>query len=167
ANGGRLESYSWPIPSLSATDFQTLKPSGPGWFLVGDAAGLVDPITREGIYFALLSAQWAADALTATAADPSARYASMGQEAIGLDLARAARLKESFFKPQFTHLLIDALSRSAAIAAVMADLIAGRLEYRSLNWRLVRTLEIRIGARLFLSGFRKGQAVEHGSAAAP
>src|SRR5262249_18497598 len=113
------------------------------------------------------SAQWAADALTATAADPSARYASMVQDAIGLDLARAARLKESFFKPQFTHLLIDALSRSAAIAAVMADLIAGRLEYRSLNCRLVTRLKFRMGARLSLGGFRRGRAAEPGSAAAP
>jgi geranylgeranyl reductase family protein len=32
--------------------------------LVGDAAGLVDPITGEGIYFALLSSQYASDAIT-------------------------------------------------------------------------------------------------------
>ena len=30
--------------------------AGPGWLTVGDAAGLVDPITREGIFFALQSA---------------------------------------------------------------------------------------------------------------
>src|SRR5215831_15398342 len=36
--------YSWPIPSLSAKSFGTLTTSGPGWCLVGDAAGLVDPI---------------------------------------------------------------------------------------------------------------------------
>ncbi|PWT85616.1 MAG: hypothetical protein C5B57_02605 [Blastocatellia bacterium] len=168
AEGARLESYSWPIPSLSATDFQTLKPSGPHWVFVGDAAGLVDPITREGIYFALLSAQCAADALTSAAPDPSSWYASAVQDSIGRDLARAARLKESFFKPQFTHLLIDALSHSPAIAAVMADLIAGRLKYGALKWRLVKTLEIGVGARLFLSGLRNRHELEHvGSAADP
>ena len=44
-----LDPYSWPIPSLSPGDFETLDVAGQGWLLVGDAAGLVDPITREGI----------------------------------------------------------------------------------------------------------------------
>ena len=38
---------------------------GHDWCVVGDAAGLVDPITREGIYFALASGAWAADAAIA------------------------------------------------------------------------------------------------------
>ena len=50
---------------------------GPGWMLLGDAAGLVDPLTREGIYYALLSAQWAADALaTASSERAASLYAS-------------------------------------------------------------------------------------------
>ena len=52
ADGARLEPYSWPIPSLGASDFDTVALAGPRWALAGDAAGLVDPITREGIYFA-------------------------------------------------------------------------------------------------------------------
>ena len=51
------------IPSLSARDFEALKPACDRCCLVGDAAGLVDPVTREGIYFALHSAQFAADAI--------------------------------------------------------------------------------------------------------
>jgi flavin-dependent dehydrogenase len=34
--------------------------AGPGWFLVGDAAGFVDPFTGEGIHRALVSAELAA-----------------------------------------------------------------------------------------------------------
>ena len=56
ADGARLEPYAWPIPSLSSNDFLSLDLAGPGWLTVGDAAGLVDPITREGIFFALQSA---------------------------------------------------------------------------------------------------------------
>jgi geranylgeranyl reductase family protein len=37
--------------------------AGPGWMLVGDAAGFVDPFTGEGIFRALRSARAAADAL--------------------------------------------------------------------------------------------------------
>ena len=35
--------------------------------LLGDAAGLVDPLTREGIYYALLSGLWAAEAIAGDA----------------------------------------------------------------------------------------------------
>src|SRR2546422_5845440 len=93
ASGARLESYSWPIPSLTARGFETLTVAGPRWFLVGDAAGLVDPITREGIYFALLSGQWAADALLSDAANPSRCYAERVRDEIAAELARAARFK--------------------------------------------------------------------------
>jgi flavin-dependent dehydrogenase len=37
--------------------------AGPGWLLVGDAAGFLDPFTGEGIHRALVSARLAADAL--------------------------------------------------------------------------------------------------------
>src|SRR5262245_56614138 len=63
ADHATLDAYAWPIPSLGAQDLARLAPAGPRWCLVGDAAGLVDPITREGIFFALASAGWAADVL--------------------------------------------------------------------------------------------------------
>ncbi len=69
----RLERYSWPIPSLTSGALQRETPAGPGWLLLGDAAGLVDPITREGIYFALESAEHAAASLLA-GSDPAAAY---------------------------------------------------------------------------------------------
>ena len=37
--------------------------SGPGWVLVGDAFGFLDPIYSSGIYLALKSGEWAADAV--------------------------------------------------------------------------------------------------------
>jgi geranylgeranyl reductase family protein len=148
AAGARLEPYSWPIPSLPAADFAALAPSGPGWYLIGDAAGLVDPITREGIYFALLSAQWTADAILSGAAAAPQQYARRVREDIGADLGRAARFKELFFRPRFTRLLIEALQHSAGIRAVMADLVAGQQDYAGLKWRLVKTLRPGLAARL-------------------
>ena len=133
---------------MSAADFAALSPSGPGWYLIGDAAGLVDPITREGIYFALLSAQWAADAILSGAAAAPQDYARRVREEIGADLGRAARFKELFFRPRFTRLLIDALQHSAGIRAVMADLVAGQQDYAGLKWRLVKTLRPGLAARL-------------------
>ena len=47
--------------------------AGPGWLLVGDAAGFVDPFTGEGIHRALRSARAAAAAI-GTGADPGRAY---------------------------------------------------------------------------------------------
>jgi geranylgeranyl reductase family protein len=145
ADGARLEPYSWPIPSLSAADLDAVELAGPRWALIGDAAGLVDPITREGIFFALVSGGCIADALMAS--DPSARYtARLRDEAIA-ELARAARLKAGFFRPAFTGLMMRALMESPAVRSVMADLVAGRQDYASLKWRLLKTFELGLAWR--------------------
>ncbi len=39
------------------------RPAGPGFLLVGDAAGFLDPLSGEGIHRALVSAEMAADAI--------------------------------------------------------------------------------------------------------
>jgi geranylgeranyl reductase family protein len=158
AEGARLEAYSWPIPSLRLCDLETLEPAGPGWLLVGDAAGLVDPITREGIYFALLSAERAAAAIQSSDAEPWRGYVSRVRQDIGVELTGAARLKSRFFHPAFTRLVIDALRQSASIRAVMGDLISGRQGYSDLKWRLVKTLQLGVAARLFAGGAQQAGA---------
>jgi geranylgeranyl reductase family protein len=145
AEGARLEPYSWPIPSLSARDLDAVELTGPRWALAGDAAGLVDPITREGIFFALASGQWIADALLA--GDAAGRYTSQVRDEAISELARAARLKAGFFRPAFTGLMMRALMESGAIRAVMADLVAGRQSYASLQWRLLKTFEFGLAWR--------------------
>ena len=63
--GRRCDSIAGAVPlghrvtrRAGATD-----PDGPGWLLVGDAAGFLDPFTGEGIHRALVSAELAARAL--------------------------------------------------------------------------------------------------------
>ena len=149
ADGAQLEVYSWPIPALTPEGFDRVVVSGPGWMTVGDAAGLVDPITREGIFFALQSGLFAAEALMSGSADAAARrYADRVRAEIVDDLRHAATLKAGFFRPEFTHLLNDALASSAPVRAVMADLIAGIQPYRSLRRRLLGTCEFVLAWRL-------------------
>jgi flavin-dependent dehydrogenase len=145
ADGATLEPYSWPIPSLAAPDFDTLELAGPQWALTGDAAGLVDPITREGIFYAIASGQWIADTIAAN--QPAASYASRVRDEAIAELAGAARLKAGFFRPAFTGLMMRALIESAAIRAVMADLVAGRQSYATLKWRLLKTFELGLAWR--------------------
>ena len=149
AGDARLEVYSWPIPALTPRGFDRTVSSGPGWMTVGDAAGLVDPITREGIFFALQSGAFAAEALLSGSVDAAARrYSDRVRAEIVDDLRFAATLKAGFFRPEFTHLLNDALASSAPVRAVMADLIAGTQPYRSLRRRLLGTCEFVLAWRL-------------------
>jgi flavin-dependent dehydrogenase len=145
--------YSWPIPSPSAERIGRQPTSGRRWLLLGDAAGLVDPITREGIYFALASGAAAAAAFAE--ADPAGAYDLRIRDELHPELRRAARLKDAFFRPRFTRLLLDALESSAAIHGVMVDLIAGRQPYDTLKRRLLGTLEFGLMARVL---FGRGAA---------
>ena len=140
ARGRPRRRYAWPIPSLTASAIEREQPSGDGWMLLGDAAGLVDPITREGIFFALRSGILAAEALSTSS--PAATYGERVRDELHDELRRAARLKAGFYRPRFTRLLIDALEQSPAIREVMVDLVAGRQPYRGLKTRLLKTLEV-------------------------
>jgi flavin-dependent dehydrogenase len=138
-----LERYSWPIPSLRERTLESERPSGPRWMLLGDAAGMVDPITREGIFFALVSGEAAADSLL-EAGDAAASYLQRVRSLVYEELTRAARLKARFFNPRFTGLLLRALEESAAIRRIMTDLVAGHQPYRGLRRRLLGTLQVRL-----------------------
>jgi geranylgeranyl reductase family protein len=52
-----------PIRGASPIGHRVARAAGPGWMLVGDAAGFIDPFTGEGIYRALRSARAAAASL--------------------------------------------------------------------------------------------------------
>jgi menaquinone-9 beta-reductase len=52
-----------PIRGAAPIGHRVARTAGPGWLLIGDAAGFVDPFTGEGIHRALRSARAAADAI--------------------------------------------------------------------------------------------------------
>jgi geranylgeranyl reductase family protein len=68
------------IRGASPIGHRVARSAGPGWLLVGDAAGFVDPFTGEGIYRALRSARLGAEALADdwTRADDRYRHARRG-----------------------------------------------------------------------------------------
>jgi geranylgeranyl reductase family protein len=65
AVAARLEGRSrlTPIRGASPIGHRVARAAGPGWLLIGDAAGFIDPFTGEGIYRALRSARAAGEAL--------------------------------------------------------------------------------------------------------
>ena len=54
-----------PIRGVAPIGHRVSTAAGPGWLLIGDAAGFVDPFTGEGIHRALRSARAAAAAIMA------------------------------------------------------------------------------------------------------
>jgi menaquinone-9 beta-reductase len=63
-----------PIRGASPIGHRVSRAAGPGWMLVGDAAGFIDPFTGEGIYRALRSARAASEALAEGQEGADERY---------------------------------------------------------------------------------------------
>lgn len=135
---GRRE-YGHPIPLLRAEDHEHPERfGGADWALCGDAAGLVDPITGEGIHYALYSGELAARTLLRDGS-LAAYPAGLAREVLS-ELRLADRYAGRFYQPGFTDALVDVCRRSPAFRRVVADVMTGRLSYRSLRRRALMAL---------------------------
>ncbi|MGO9013052.1 MAG: FAD-dependent oxidoreductase [Bryobacteraceae bacterium] len=140
--------YSHLLPSLDSGSWQANRVAGDGWMAVGDSAGLVDPLTGEGLYYAIRSADLAARALLAEVGDLTAKlahYRALLQRDFAADLEFGARLAKRFFVGRFlcgavTQRMVDFTSRSPRFSLIMQDLFAGRQPYAGLKRRLLRNL---------------------------
>jgi flavin-dependent dehydrogenase len=128
--------YAHTIPSPSTDTGSILEISGPRWALVGDAAALADPITGEGIHYALRSALVLADTLREEGSP--ARYPERALEGFGRELVKAASIHDRFYAPGFARRMVRYAARSEAIRRVMGDLVLGEQGYLGLRRRLLR-----------------------------
>ncbi|GGK73716.1 geranylgeranyl hydrogenase BchP [Sphaerisporangium melleum] len=87
--------------------------------LAGDAAGLVNPLTGEGIYYALLSGRLAGEAAVEAAANPLAAYRRKLAQALGRHLRTTDLLSRAAQSPGF----IDAAIATAARRKEVFDLL--------------------------------------------
>ena len=131
----KVKRYSALIPSFRETTLERLVAEGPGWALCGDALGLVDPITREGIISAIETARGLAGALS-SGVTPR-RYTHFVQTEILPEIRHATRLKSRFFRPQFTELMVEYAERSEAIRKILSDLVSGHISYDRLKQNLL------------------------------
>lgn len=53
----------FPVKTTKDFSYRTKQSAGPGWVLVGDALGFLDPIYSSGVFLALKSGEQAADAI--------------------------------------------------------------------------------------------------------
>jgi flavin-dependent dehydrogenase len=133
------ERYAARIPGLSAKTWDTRRASGEGWALLGDAAGFADPVTGEGIYYALRSAELFAQ--TYLSGDPSA-YEARWREDFGRELRRAAEMRRRFYGnfwgAPFTERMIDLGRAHPGIRRVLGELVAGDQGYLNLKRKLAQ-----------------------------
>jgi geranylgeranyl reductase family protein len=134
------EFYSAPVPCLGPMAWKKNQISGDRWALIGDAAGLVDPITGEGIYYAFRSAQILAE----TIGRPEL-YAAKVEMEIGRELARAARMYKRFYRGRFLGAdfkkrTVQLSGRSRTLKAILGNLISGNQSYLSLKKKLVLSI---------------------------
>jgi flavin-dependent dehydrogenase len=139
-NGARF--YSHILPSLRPQTFETLEVCGKDWAMIGDSAGLVDPITGEGLYYALRSAELCAGALLTGRPED---YRALLEEEVLPELKLAARVSERFYRGQVfgdsvLEQMVSLTARSASFCDLMSDLFAGIQGYRDLRARLYRIL---------------------------
>jgi flavin-dependent dehydrogenase len=138
----RLEDrFSHLLPALDSTSWRSIALAGEQWAMVGDSAGLVDPLTGEGIYFAMRSGELLAEALRAGS---PAVYAETVWREFGERLALGARLAPRFYHGKFlgrssTTRLVEFCSRSPAFMALLQDLFEGSQSYTGLASRVYRT----------------------------
>jgi len=132
--------YSALIPSLRSQSLRGNQFHGDGWALVGDAAGFADPITCEGIYYALRSGELLAGALIEGHA---ASYADRCREDFAADFIHGAELFEKFYAGEFLGSdfitrMVQGSSRSRALRSIMNAFVAGKQDYRTLRATLIR-----------------------------
>ena len=137
--------YSHMLPSLEAQAWAGNRVGGDGWLGVGDAAGLVDPITGEGLYYAMRSGDLASQVVLSETHDKPAAYRAMLDREFTRDLEFGSRLAKSFFLNRFLFStvparMIEFMRRSPRFRVVVQDLFAGTQPYLGLKKRLIGTL---------------------------
>ena len=134
------ERYAARIPGLEPRTWDTRKACGAGWALLGDAAGFADPVTGEGIYYAIRSAELFAESYLA--GKPLA-YEQKWRKDFGAELKRASQMRRRFYGnfwgAPFTDRMIEFARGHRGIRKVLGRLVAGDQGYTDLKKKLARS----------------------------
>ena len=135
------ERYAARIPGLAPRTWDMRTACGEGWALLGDAAGFADPVTGEGIYYAIRSAELFADAYLA--GEPLT-YEQKWRADFGAELKRASQMRRRFYGnfwgAPFTDRMIEFARGHRGIRKVLGQLVAGDQGYTDLKKKLARNV---------------------------
>ena len=133
--------YAARVPMLRRASWKTNRVVGDGWALVGDAAGFVDPITGEGIFYALHSAELLGQSLIAGEA---MSYEQRWRKAFEADLTEASRRLPKFYRGSMLGAsVIDRVLQlstlHSGVVSIMQQALAGDVDYVTLKGRVLRS----------------------------
>jgi len=111
--------------------------------LVGDAAGFINPITGEGIYYAMVSGQIAAETIQKALAenDASKRSLSIYQKSWKKDFGKDLKLLYWFTKQQRktkSERNFRIMEKDPTFNQLLVDVMTGDLSIRKNKWKILR-----------------------------
>ena len=117
--------------------------------LAGDAAGLIDPLTGEGIALALESGAFAAkavaDALAAGKPNSITKAYKRQLKPIHTDISNAVKLRQFAFSSRFENQFRNSLQHSTGMRNMFFDLLAGKNSYHDLGRKLSPIVLAKLG----------------------
>lgn len=154
--------YGHMLPALESRGWRNNRLAGDRWIAVGDAGGLVDPITGEGLYYAVRSGDLASQAVLGDHEEEkrAEHYRQLISRDFGLDLTYGAGLAKRLFCGVICFgavptRMIDFMKRSPKFCEIMQDLFAGTQPYLELKSRLLRNVNTTVHEILMSFLFRK------------
>jgi len=138
--------YSHVLPSPHERTLSERAVLGKNWALVGDAAAWVDPLTGEGLFYAIRSGELLGRSLAEGCPE---KYPAWIRSAFSTELEFAARIVRRFYRGTFlgsavTTRMVQFLRRSPVFRQLMGDLFSGTQDYSSLKRRLWGQLGITV-----------------------
>jgi geranylgeranyl reductase family protein len=140
--------YGHMLPALETPGWKTNRVAGDGWLAVGDAGGLVDPITGEGLYYAMRSGDLASQVAlneSHSFTEKAQAYRNLLRHEFAADLEFGAAIARRVFLGRFLFSTVPArmvgfVRRSPRFRALIEDLFAGTQPYLGLKSRLLKNL---------------------------
>ena len=120
----RINGFPVPFRNLAR------KPGQGGVLLTGDAAGFVEPLTGEGIYYAVLSGALAAEAILGSS-DPATRYNDLVRKQITPLFRQAGFAKSLYYKPAILRWAMRKMMGNAKYCKYYLDVLSGEMDYKA------------------------------------
>ncbi len=123
----RLKDATQAAKFFTTRDFsyRTTQSAGPGWLLVGDAFGFIDPVYSSGVLLALKSGEWAADAICDGLNKNDLSSAQLGcwQSEYSAGVENFRKLVYAFYAPEFSFAKF--LRRHPNLHSHLVDVLIG------------------------------------------
>lgn len=131
--------YSHVLPSPQERTLSERAVIGRNWAMCGDAAAWVDPLTGEGLFYAMRSGELLGRSIAEGCPE---KYPARVRAAFSAELEFAARIVRRFYRGSFlgsavTTRMVQFLQRNAVFRQLMSDLFCGTQDYTTLKQRVL------------------------------